>query len=156
MSRIGYKTDHKGCWIPTSRSKNDSGYPIIYRDGRKIKLSHVMYEARFGAIPEGMVIRHKCDNVACINPDHLEVGTQADNIRDKIERGRQPVGSAHHNAILSDSDRVVAIRMRDGGATISAIAEHLRVGYGVVERALKVGLADNHGGIKRIRLKKRS
>jgi hypothetical protein len=41
---------------------------------------------------KGMVVRHKCDNRACINPDHLEIGTQADNVRDMVERGRAKGG----------------------------------------------------------------
>lgn len=39
-------------------------------------------------VPQGMVVRHTCDNPGCVNPEHLRIGTQADNLRDASERGR--------------------------------------------------------------------
>jgi hypothetical protein len=47
-----------------------------------------MYKKYIGEIPQGHLIRHKCDNPKCINPDHLETGTDYDNVHDMIERGR--------------------------------------------------------------------
>lgn len=153
MSSIGYRVDARGCWIPKIASVNDGGYPVIYREGKKLKLSRVMYEAKFGPIPEGMVVRHRCDNPRCINPDHLEIGTQADNMADKIERGRQPSGSAHHNAILSDTDRIEAKRLRESGMTILAIAEKFGVSYSVIDRALKADPPKK--SLRSVRLRKR-
>ena len=46
------------------------------------------YEEKYGNIPKGMVIRHKCDHPYCCNIEHLEAGTQLDNVRDMIQRGR--------------------------------------------------------------------
>lgn len=63
-----------------------------------------------------MVVRHRCDVPLCVNPAHLEIGTHADNVRDRDERGRRvaPKGSAHGRAKLTEAD-VSAIR-----------AEHVR------------------------------
>lgn len=60
---------------------------------------------------DGIVIRHKCDNPSCVNPFHLTSGTQADNMRDKKERGRTPKGEAHARAKLTDA-QVAMIRTR--------------------------------------------
>lgn len=51
-------------------------------------MSRYMWTLIHEEIPAGQVVRHKCDNPFCINTDHLELGTQKENIRDMIERGR--------------------------------------------------------------------
>ena len=48
----------------------------------------IMWILKFGKIPKGMVICHKCDNKTCVRPEHLFIGTQLDNIRDMISKGR--------------------------------------------------------------------
>lgn len=58
-----------------------------------------------GEIPENVVIRHKCDDPLCINPSHLEPGTQADNISDRDNRGKgAPIGEKNGRAILKPKD----------------------------------------------------
>lgn len=66
-------------------------------NGKKIRfrLHRLSYEVYNGIIPEGMVVRHTCDNPPCINPKHLLVGTNADNVRDRVSRGRSAVGKNH-------------------------------------------------------------
>jgi hypothetical protein len=54
---------------------------------------------------DGLVIRHTCDNPRCINPAHLIVGTQSDNMRDKVERGRSNRGEKHYKSKLTDVQR---------------------------------------------------
>ena len=60
------------------------------KDGTKRAESahRVSYELFIGKIPDGMYVLHKCDNVHCVNPDHLFIGTQMDNIQDMIMKGR--------------------------------------------------------------------
>lgn len=68
----------------------------------KYMAHRLSYSINKGPIPDGYVVRHKCDNPSCINPEHLEVGTQADNIADKVSRGRQARGSGAGRAILTE------------------------------------------------------
>lgn len=71
---------------------------------RKMLMHRFIYEECFGEILEGNVIRHKCDNPKCINPEHLEQGTHTDNMRDAMKRGRFPHRERSGNSKLKWSD----------------------------------------------------
>lgn len=77
-----------GCIKCVSHCTDKDGYVRIRYNGKHDRLFRVIYQQKYGEIPERMVIRHKCDNRWCCNVDHLEIGTQKDNVRDMIERGR--------------------------------------------------------------------
>jgi len=80
----------RGCWEFTG-AKNNKGYGHIGVGGRgtgQILAHRAAYECFVGPIPPGMFVLHHCDNPSCVNPDHLYVGTQKDNIRDAVNRGR--------------------------------------------------------------------
>lgn len=82
--------------------KTAKGYGMIRREGKCWRAHRWAYYQAYGPIPDGMVVRHKCDNPACVNPDHLELGTQADNMADMHQRGRAKVGSEHGHAVFTD------------------------------------------------------
>lgn len=67
-------------------------------------------------IPDGLVVMHLCDNPRCVNPAHLSIGTQLDNVRDQIARGRSRrcTGSSHALSTLT-ADDVATIRRRSAG-----------------------------------------
>lgn len=124
------------CW-PWTRSKNRASYGIVSLPGPETWLAHrLAYTVWVGPIPEGHVVRHKCDNPPCINPDHLETGTHADNVKDKIERDRIPRGARHWKAKLSDCD-VTTIRSRvASGETQSAVARDYQIDSSYVSQLM--------------------
>ena len=88
---IKYKATRPGCWLCTSHALSSRGYPFYHYQGVQRQLSRVMYVLHLHLSLEdikGKVIRHTCDNKKCINPDHLLLGTQRDNMNDMLERGR--------------------------------------------------------------------
>ena len=71
----------------------------------KKKSAHRMaWEITNGPIPNGLFVLHRCDNPACVNPDHLFLGTQLTNIRDAMTKGRMPLDH------LPEASRIAAIR----------------------------------------------
>ena len=85
---IEWVENKNGCYECVSHHKNNDGYAKIRMKGKMIFLHRYIYEECFGFIPEGMIVRHKCDNPACINPEHLELGTHKENMKDKKDRKR--------------------------------------------------------------------
>jgi len=76
------------CFICTSHPRNEHGYPKIHRDGKQTKVSRFIFAQLFGEIPPKMEVCHKCDTPACINPEHLFLGTHLDNMLDRSSKGR--------------------------------------------------------------------
>jgi hypothetical protein len=76
------------CWNWSLRTKVGNGYGLKHVDGRWELAHRLSYKLFIGAIPAGNQVMHKCDNPACINPDHLAVGTNRDNQIDAMRKGR--------------------------------------------------------------------
>ena len=134
LSHHGWTVTDTGCWEWNS-SRNSTNYGMVGRNGTGYLAHRLAYETWVGPIPEGLVIRHKCDNPPCINPDHLETGTRADNIGDMYSRGRQRhlVGASVASSKLTDSDvRMIREQYAGGGVTQVALAAK----HGVSQHAI--------------------
>jgi hypothetical protein len=111
--RFVQKTE--GCWIWIGTSKTKKGYGMLQKiggsKGHGITAHRLSYQIHKGEIPEGMVVMHSCDNPSCVNPAHLSAGTQSQNIREAIAKGRKTLptlphfsGTDHHGAKFTDQD----------------------------------------------------
>lgn len=84
----GWTVVESGCWEWNGRLNGD-GYGVVKHFSRYEGSHRWAYRAWVDEIPPGKVVRHDCDNRRCINPQHLQLGTQADNVADTVARGRQ-------------------------------------------------------------------
>jgi len=76
-----------GCWLWTG-GYTGNGYPIMSLDGKAKRANRFSYEEHKGEIYVGNVIRHLCHTPSCVNPAHLEQGTQFQNVEDSLYSGR--------------------------------------------------------------------
>lgn len=104
------RPSENGCRVWTRALFGAGGYGAFWLNGKTVVAHRVAFEIANGPIPEGLLVRHKCDNRPCVNPEHLELGTHADNANDAMVRGRKPNGIYHVGARLSD-EQVAEIRM---------------------------------------------
>jgi hypothetical protein len=97
-----------GCLLWTG-NLNTAGYGRMSIGNVPLLAHRVAYATCVGPVPDGMFVCHSCDRPACIEPSHLFLGTNADNMADKVAKGRQLQGEAVPVATLT-ADQVLAIR----------------------------------------------
>jgi len=106
--------EQTGCW-DWLKFKDRNKYGHIKVLGKSELVHRVAYQTLVGDIPSGMFVCHRCDNPSCLNPEHLFIGTNQDNIDDKVAKNRQSKigqqkGSKHSLAKLTEKD-IVDIRI---------------------------------------------
>lgn len=102
--RVAKPLDGGACWLWTGGT-NQRGYGKLRVLDRTLTAHRASYELAFGEIPYGMLVCHHCDNRLCVRPDHLFLGTHADNQQDKHAKGRAVFchGEKHPMAKLSEA-----------------------------------------------------
>ena len=131
-----------GCWIWMGGT-TVRGYGQIESKGMKHYAHRVSYELFVGPIPKGMYVCHSCDNVSCVNPNHLFLGTQKENLQDMASKGRSTRGSKNPMAKLSEEDVKDIKYLINTGLS----SKDLGVEYGVSSAAInliKQGKRWNH------------
>jgi hypothetical protein len=115
------------CWLWLG-TIHHAGYGIIGDEKQRQRTAHrLSYELKYGAVPEGKNVLHKCDNPPCVNPAHLFLGTVQDNNEDKRLKGRHGFGETHPRAKLTTADvRTIRARYANEGG-----GNELAATYGV-------------------------
>lgn len=132
--RVDRSAGDAACWPWTGASSR--GYGSLRVGGVLFSAHRVAYELTNQKIPEGLLVRHSCDNPPCCNPAHLLLGTESDNRFDMYRRGRQGKrlyrrGQDHPNSKLTS---VEVNEIRDEYATGTVSQSTLARRYGVTPR----------------------
>lgn len=101
-----YEVSGTGCWLWTGRL-NHKGYGTVTFRGKSWQAHRAMYADRVSEIPAGLLVLHRCDVRACVNPEHLFTGTNQDNMSDMVAKGRQARGE-YLSARIPITDRHVS------------------------------------------------
>ncbi len=130
--------DREECWEWVG-TRPSGAYGHFSIKAKAVKAHRWVYELCCGPIPEGMVIRHKCDNPSCVNPLHLTVGTHQDNINDRQERRRwaDRQGEKHPLRKVSEADVHQIRRAANLGEPQKSIAQRFGIGSGQVGKIVR-------------------
>lgn len=121
-SRVALSADPGACWLCTG-GRSGSGYGVARWQGQQDYAHRIAYKSTYGPIPEGLVVRHTCDNPLCCRPEHLILGRHADNMADMAARGRvrsRAISAAQAHTIRT-SDRPATVLAAELGVTPTAV-----------------------------------
>lgn len=120
---------NSGCWLWMGCYSKDSDYGYVRGSDGKMTQSHrAVYAAHKGLIPEGAHLDHKCRNHACVNPDHLEPMTCADNLRrgDNTVLNYADVAAIRSRAVSGEQQRALASEYMVSESQVSMVVNHKR------------------------------
>lgn len=161
MSKVAVQEN--GCWMWQGGvdrkgygkfSIGNSRNPDGSRRNSMVSAHRVSYELFKGGIPDGLFVLHKCDTPGCVNPDHLFLGTNTDNMRDMDAKGRRvngpSYGSDHANAVL-DEAKVLEIMelLKARKPTQKEIAKMYGVAHSTINHIATGRLWSHLTGVKR-------
>lgn len=101
-----------------------NGYGKFYMNNRQYRAPRAAYELARGPIPEGLQVLHNCDNPQCVNPGHLRLGTHADNMADKMAKGRH--GGVSRRLSAAEREALLT-KHQQGGCTVAQLAQEFDI-----------------------------
>lgn len=166
-----YVVDANGCWLWGGSRRR---YGTVKIGGVTRKAHRVSWEMAHGPIPEGLMVLHHCDVPACVNPDHLFIGTHLDNMADAVRKGRHKTpppcpaekrargerngmvkhpgllcGEKNGRAKLTDEERSEIVDRRRSGESCEDVARRYGVHVSTIVRACR-----HFGKIQRVKTKR--
>lgn len=140
MDRFWSKVKRNGVCLEWQAFRNKLGYGM-FRWAKESKSMMLAHRASWilvnGEIPDGQLVLHRCDNPSCVNPEHLFLGTNADNVADRdgkgrTSRARRNIGEEHPLSLLNE-EKVRQIReLVANGQTHRLVAEKFGIHFGTV------------------------
>lgn len=117
-----------GCWLwlAADKGEDSGGHGVFVISGKKKMSAHrASWVLHFGSIPDGKSVLHKCDVAPCVNPAHLFLGTQADNIADMVSKGRQrgAAGERNKNSKIKARDVEFLRKLKTAGVSNKSLAK---------------------------------
>lgn len=125
-----------GCWLRFTKARNPRTYSTIIDGDSRTTAQRISYRLAYGPFPDELDVLHHCDTPACIRPDHLFLGTQADNMRDKTAKGRQHRGEQIRQAKLTEAQVVEITRRWQAGESQYRLAAEFGVRQPAISRAV--------------------
>jgi len=126
--------DENGCKV-WPMGINSDGYGHFSIKDKSYNVSRLLYKTIYAGEYKEQVVRHKCDNRACCNIEHLEIGTQKDNILDASKRNRLRVGERNNKSILND-EKVLYIRKEYPKKSTSELSKELGINPSCINSAI--------------------
>jgi len=135
-----YAEKSEGCWIWKGQISTP-GYGVLGHNYKRVGAHRVSWEIHNGPISNGLWVLHKCDVRACVNPDHLFLGTQTENMRDAVAKGRHVHctfhGEDHPEAKATWEKAREVRRLSDEGLYQREIADRLGLTRSCVNNILR-------------------
>lgn len=123
-----------GCWLWTAGKKR-KGYGVFSLKSKDRTAHRVSWAIHTGSIPDDLHCLHRCDCPPCVNPAHLFLGTNADNVADKTAKNRQVKGESSTKAKLTEK-QVIEIRLNAGKSTAVELAKQYGVTSAVIRKVI--------------------
>lgn len=137
IARFWAKVDTSGaCWVWTACTARGYGRFAV-KPGDMHSAHRLSWILANGPVPDGLFVLHRCDNRPCVNPDHLFLGTQAENMADKARKGRAARGTGHGCSKLSNANIHEIRSLGAAGVTQRKIASQFGVSQPMVGMILR-------------------
>ncbi len=127
-------------WTACKDKVKNKEYGKFYLNGKRERAHRVSWMIHRGKIPKGMHVLHRCDNPPCVNPDHLFLGSNQDNVDDKMSKGRLATkhGESNVNSKLTWNDvRTIRNEHDKQRKTIQEVANEYDVSYQLISRVIR-------------------